>query len=309
MLVAVEAVTTANVPLKLTTLLAGVVLKLVPEIVTVAPTAPLPGVNPVMVGVGRTVKLETLFTTTPFNVKEMRPVDAPTGTEVVMLVEVAAATTAATPLNVIRLSAGVVLKLLPVIVTVAPTAPLEGLKLEMAGVGKTVKLEALVTVTPLVLTVIGPLVAPTGTVVVILTAVEAVTTAKIPLNLTILLAGVVLKFVPDMVTVAPTAPLSGLKPDIVGDGSTVKFVALEMVIPLVVIEIGPVTAPTGTVVVMLVAFELVTTAAVPLKVTTGVPVKFVPDMVTVAPTAPLVGLKLVMVGDAKTVKFVALVAV
>jgi hypothetical protein len=308
-LVAVDAVTTANVPLNLTTLLAGIVLKFNPDMVTVALTAPLDGLNPVIIGEGSTVKLDTLLTVTPFKVNDIGPVDAPTGTVVVILVVVDAMTTEATPLNVSTLSAAVVLKLLPVIVMVAPIAPLVGLNPDMDGVGKTVKLDELVTVTPLVLTEIVPLVAPAGTVVVILTGVEAVTIAKIPLNLTTLLAGVVLKFIPEMVTVAPIAPLSGLKPEMVGVGRTVKLDELEMVTPLVVTVIGPVPAPTGTVVVMLDAFELVTMAGTPLKVTPGVPVKFVPVITTVAPTAPLAGLKFVMVGEANTVKLVALVAV
>ena len=65
-------------------------------------------------------------------------------------------------------------------------------------------------------TEIVPVVAPAGTVVVMLVAVEAVTVATVPLNLTILLACVVLKLVPVMVTVAPTCPLVGLKELIVG---------------------------------------------------------------------------------------------
>jgi hypothetical protein len=58
-------------------------------------------------------------------------------------------------------------------------------------------------------------------------------------------------------------------------------------------------APVGTVVVMLVALQLVTVAGVPLNVTVLVPwadPKFVPVIVTVAPTAPEVGFRLVIVG-------------
>ena len=51
-------------------------------------------------------------------------------------------------------------------------------------------------------------------------------------------------------------------------------------------------------------------ALVPLKLTAVTPVKFVPLMVTLAPTGPLVGAKLVIVGAlADTVKLLALVAV
>ena len=47
----------------------------------------------------------------------------------------------------------------------------------------------------------------------------------------------------------------------------------------------------------------------PLKVTAVAPVRFVPVMVTLVPIGPLVGLKLVMVGEPMTVKLVALGAV
>ena len=51
-------------------------------------------------------------------------------------------------------------------------------------------------------------------------------------------------------------------------------------------------------------------AFVPLNVTAVTPVKFVPLMVTLAPTGPLVGAKLAIVGAlADTVKLLALVAV
>ena len=50
-------------------------------------------------------------------------------------------------------------------------------------------------------------------------------------------------------------------------------------------------------------------APIPLKVTAVAPVKLVPVMVTLTPTSPLVGLKLVIVGGGTTVKLLALVAV
>ena len=54
------------------------------------------------------------------------------------------------------------------------------------------------------------------------------------------------KFVPLIVTAAPTAPLVGVKLAIVGAG--VKFDALVAVPPAVVTLSGPVVAPAGTVV-------------------------------------------------------------
>ena len=50
-------------------------------------------------------------------------------------------------------------------------------------------------------------------------------------------------------------------------------------------------------------------AVVPLNFTAVAPVKFAPLIVTLVPTGPLVGVKLVIVGAGMTVKGVALVAV
>ncbi len=87
----------------------------------------------------------------------------------------------------------------------------------------TVKVEALVAVKEFTVTEIVPVFAPTGTVVVMLVVVDAVTVAAVPLNITVLLAGVALKLVPVMVTVVPSGPLTGLKLVIVGGGITVKI--------------------------------------------------------------------------------------
>ena len=78
--------------------------------------------------------------------------------------------------------------------------------------------------------------------------------------------------------------------------------------------IGPVVAPLGTEAVMLVVELAVTVAAVLLNLTVlfaGVVSKLVPVMVTEAPTKPLVGLKVVIVGVVAvvTVKFPELVPV
>jgi hypothetical protein len=71
----------------------------------------------------------------------------------------------------------------------------------------TVKLDGEVALDPFPsATVIGPEVAPAGTVVTIWVEVELVTTAVVPLNLTTLPAGLVLKLVPVMVTFVPGNP-------------------------------------------------------------------------------------------------------
>jgi hypothetical protein len=65
------------------------------------------------------------------------------------------------PLNVTAVAP---VNLVPLIVTLVPTGPLVGVKLVIAGGLTTVKLLALVAVSPDVVTLIGPVVAPAGTV-------------------------------------------------------------------------------------------------------------------------------------------------
>src|ERR1700681_2799553 len=95
------------------------------------------------------------------------------------------------------------------------------------------------------------------------------------------------------------------------EGFTVKLIAL-LANPLTLTTTLPVVAPIGTGVTMLVALQLVGDAAVPLKVTVLLPwlvPKLVPVVVITAPTAPEVGLKLVMIGaEGFTVKFTPLLA-
>jgi hypothetical protein len=97
-----------------------------------------------------------------------------------------------------------------------------------------------------VVTVIGPLPAPAGTVVLICVAEATVKVALVPLKAT---AVAPLRFVPVIVTAVPAAPLAGVKPEIVGDGpATVKLLVLVAVPLGVVTVIGPVPVPEGTVV-------------------------------------------------------------
>lgn len=202
---------------------------------------------------------------TPLLVTVIGPEDAPEGTDVVMLEELDDVTTAGVPL---KDTMGEGLKSLPLIVTVAPTAPSEGVIREIAGVGNTSKDDALVVITPFNVKEIVPSDAPTGTEVVILLEVEAVTIAATPLKATALLDGVVLKLFPDNTTVAPTAPLVGANPVMDGVGNTVKSSTLVTVTPLAVMEIFPDVAPIGTVVVMLLVVEAMITAVVLLNFTT-----------------------------------------
>lgn len=56
-----------------------------------------------------------------------------------------------------------------------------------------------------------PVVTPSGTVTVNALVLAAVTTAGWPLNLTVLFAGVALKFKPEIVTDIPVTPEAGVK--------------------------------------------------------------------------------------------------
>src|SRR6266511_1225770 len=174
--------------------------------------------------------------------------------------------------------------------------------LEWVRTGPTVKLVALVAAPPGVVTLIGPVVAPVGTVAVIRVGEFTVkVVAATLLNVTeVMVKPVPLKFVPLIVTLVPTGPRVGVNEVIVGAGTavTVKFVALVAVPPSVVTAIFPVVAPVGTVAVILTLELMMKAALTPLNVTEVAPVKFVPLMVTVVPTGPDAGENDVMVGTA-----------
>jgi hypothetical protein len=186
------------------------------------------------------------------------PVVAPVGTVVLILVAVQfveGETVAVVPLNLIVLAPCVEPKPVPVTVTDVPTAPVEGDKLVILGAATTVNVVPAL-VTPATVTVTLPVVAPVGTVVVSVVEVAAVTVAVVVLNLTVFADGVVEKFVPVMVTEAPIAPVVGDNELIVGVRRTVKAMPL-LLTPLALMTTLPVDAPVGTVVVMLVAVQLV----------------------------------------------------
>jgi hypothetical protein len=96
-----------------------------------------------------------------------------------------------------------------VIVTGAPTAPVVGDKLVMLGAATNVNEEPLLA-TPLTVTTTLPVVALVGTVATIDVAPQLViVVAVVVLNFTVLVPWVVPKFVPVIVTDAPTAPVVG----------------------------------------------------------------------------------------------------
>ena len=112
-------------------------------------------------------------------------------------------TAADVPLNFTELEPCVAPKFVPVIVTGAPAAPLVGESDVMVAVGTTVNVGP-VAVAPPTVTLTVPVVAPAGTVVTMLEFDQVVGVAAVPLKLTVLAPCVAPKFVPLMVTVAPT---------------------------------------------------------------------------------------------------------
>jgi hypothetical protein len=109
-----------------------------------------------------------------------------------------------------------------------------------------------------------------------------------------------LRFDPLMVTwVVPACPLVGVK--LLIAGFTVKLLALVAVPTELVTVIFPVVAPAGTVAVIFVAEFMTNVACVLLNATAVAVLKFVPLIVTAAPTAPLVGEMEVIVGEPETV--------
>src|SRR5256712_4387866 len=104
-----------------------------------------------------------------------------------------------------------------------------GVKVEFAGGLMTVKLPALLAVPAEVVTLIGPLVAPAGTVAVIVVAEPTVKLALVPLNSTALAP---VKLVPLIETLVPAGPLIGVKLETVGGAgllSTVTATGAEAV--------------------------------------------------------------------------------
>ena len=81
----------------------------------------------------------------------------------------------------------------------------------------TIKLPELVAVMHPTVTLMGPVVAPGGTEVVMVVAVLEDTVAGVPLKRTIFSVGVVLKFVPVIIKSVPTGALVGAKFEMVGE--------------------------------------------------------------------------------------------
>jgi hypothetical protein len=214
MLVALQLVGVAVVPLNLTVLVPCVTPKFVPVIVTDDPTVPLVWLKLVMDGVERTVKL-TVLLLTPLAKTTTFPVVATVGTGTTILVALQLVGVAVVPLNFTVPVPCVGPKFAPVIVTEVLIAPDVGDKLVILGAGTTVNERPSLAIPPTV-TITFPVVAPVGTVATMLVALQLVTVAVVPLNFTVLVPWVPPRFVPVIVTDAPTAPEVGDRLAIVG---------------------------------------------------------------------------------------------
>lgn len=149
--------------------------------VTAVPTYPDVTESPVIVGAGRTVKLDPLLFT-PLAKTTTFPVVVPLGAVTTMLVALQLVTTAGLlPLNSTVPDPWVEPKPVPLIVTEAPCAAAAGDRLVMLGVETTVKVDPLL-FTPLAITTTFPVVAPLGTVTFMVVALQLVTVAVVPLK-------------------------------------------------------------------------------------------------------------------------------
>jgi hypothetical protein len=127
MLLALQLVGVATIPLKRTRLVPCVDPKFAPLIVTVLPTGPDTRDRLVMLGATAAVTVNVaLLLATPPTVTMTLPVVAPLGTLTAILVALQLVGAATVPLNRTLLAPCVEPKFAPLIVTVVPTAPADG---------------------------------------------------------------------------------------------------------------------------------------------------------------------------------------
>ncbi len=186
--------------------------------------------------------------------------------------------------------------------TVLPGEPRSSTTRTVLAVGGavTVKTPVCTSLQPVLLSVIGPVTAPAGTVVTIWVPLFVmIVAATLLLNLT---AVTPFRFVLVIVTVVPAGPLAGLMPLTVGQAVvevTVKTGVATLLHPALLIVIAPLAAPVGTMTMICVSVsEVIVAVTLLVNFTLLTPVKFAPVMVTLLPTAPLVGLMPLMVGHA-----------
>jgi hypothetical protein len=299
MLVALQLVGVAAVPLNFTVLVPCVEPKFVPVMVIGVPTNPDVGFRLVMLGPDVVTVNATPLLFTPPTVTTTLPVVAPVGAGTTMLVALQLVGVAAVPLNFTVLVPCVEPKFVPVMVIGVPTNPEVGFRLVMLGPDVVTVNATPLLFTPPTVTTTLPVVAPAGAGTAMLVALQLVGVAAVPLNFTVLVPCVEPKFVPVMVIGVPTNPEVGFRLVMLGpDVVTVNATPLLFTPPTVTTTL-PVVAPVGTSTAMLVAVQLVGVAAVPLNVTVLVPCvapKFVPVMMTGIPIAPDVRFRIVMAG-------------
>jgi hypothetical protein len=277
----------AAVPLMLTPV---VPVKFVPVSVTVQPADPLAGEKLLIVGAPAEAGVKLLLLQAVlFGVFTLiQPLSAPPGTVAVICVSEFTVKLAGTRKKV---TAAAPVKLVPVIVTVVPIVPLAGANELMCGF--TVKLAADAAEPKELVSVIGPLAAPLGTLALnCVSEMAHIVVAGVPLKLTPV---VPVKFVPVSVTVQPADPLVGENELIVGTppDSTVNGVPLKLQpVPQGVVTLSePVVAPPGAVAVICVSESTLKLAAARLNATRVAPLRFVPVIVTVVLAGPLLGVK------------------
>ena len=300
MVVALQLMGLANIPLKVTVLVPCVAPKFVPVMLASRPTGPEAGERLAMLGGGDnvTVNVDPILATPP-TVTTTFPVVAADGTGATMVVALQLVGVALVPLNITVLVPCVAPKLLPVMVTLVPTAPEAGERLVMLGGGSvTVNVDPLLATPPTVTTTF-PVVADDGTGTTMLVALQLVGVALVPLNITVLVPCVAPKLLPAMVTLVPTAPDAGERLVTLGGGSVTVNGHGLLATPPTVTTTFPVVAPLGTGTVMLVELQLVGVVLVPFNLTVLVPTvapKLLPVMVRLVPTPPEAGDTPVMTG-------------
>jgi len=231
------------------------------------------------------------------------PVSAPSGTVAVTVVAViAVAVTVAGPVNVTLVGPA---RFVAVITTVAPTGAAGGMKAVARGGWPTVRAVALTAVPSMVVTLIFPVTAPSGTrkcsSVTVLDTIKAAGTATSP-TFTVGCPVNARRLVPvtTISSALPATALGGEKSVILG--STLKIVVLAPTPTGVVTLSTPVRAPEGTMAVTVVAVTAVgVTVTGPLNVTVLAPVRLMPAMTTDAPAGAAAGVTDVMRGSERTV--------
>jgi len=274
----------AVVPPKLTTV---VPVKFVPGLDVLGPVAALGGGNDVIVGAGINVK--PAIDAIPPGVVTLTLPEAPVATTAVIVV----ALTIINEVAVVppKLTTVVPVKFVPVIVIVAPVAPLVGVNDVIAGAGININ-PASAAVPPGVVTLTEP-VAPVPTTAVMVVALTTVNeVAAVPPKLT---AVAPVKFVPVIDIVVPVPALVGVKEVIVGAG--IKIKPGLVAVPLGVVTLTEPVAPVPTTAVIVVDLTTMNdAAAIPPKLTAVAPMKLDPVMVIVALVGAEVGLNEIIKG-------------